>query len=365
MEMAGMRKKYAKVVLVMLILTIVYFVGLRYNTGADFTGYYNMFKRSLSFMKRKTITDIEYGYLLSNRIFRYVSDNYYIYQCLVTAFTCFGVYKLITRYSAYPIASLLLFVVFFFNSLLMAQMRQSIAVAIIALGTKYIFRRELPQFLVIIALAAAFHISAVLALPLYFMTAHFNKPLSILMVICSLIFYIKGGIVLAIMSLVGPLLPGRLSFIVIRYLESQHYAGQAEFSTGIYFIANLTLTLFLLACVKVKHNDVRMSFFMNTIAVSAVINNVSTGMIIIDRLRAYYLIYGIIGYTWIFKIISFKRLKEVFVLYVCLILAFFTVPYIRSRMDNSISSTTGKPMNYSFIPYYNALYHPVSAEYRK
>jgi hypothetical protein len=360
-EIYGMQKKYVKLILFFLISIIIFFIGLRYRTGADFNGYLIIFDDPLK--EYTAVIPKEPGYVILNRIFKYIFGNYYILQCSITFFVCFSVYKFIVRYSKYPLVSLFLFIIFFFDDILMAQMRQSIALGIVLLSTKYIFNRKIIPFLFMVVLACMFHISAICAIPLYFLTWYFNKIISAIAMLASLIFYYKNNILILILSLIAPLLPGRLSEIAIKYLNSELYAGQTQgLNTGIYYIANLLLAMFLVLTIKPKDN--KMIFFINTIIIAAIITNVSTGLVIIQRLRAYYLVYGIIGYTYIFKSINFRKLRDLFVIYACCIVVFFAIPFVKARTNYKISIITGRHMQYYWIPYYNAVYHSEKADYR-
>jgi len=104
-------RKTDRALLAFLAVFAVLFIGLRYHTGADWSGYIRTFDRSLKIDREHSA--MEYGYVLLNRPFKYIFDNYYVLQFTVTSFVVFVVYKFITRYSRYPLVSLCFFLLFF------------------------------------------------------------------------------------------------------------------------------------------------------------------------------------------------------------------------------------------------------------
>ncbi|GHT95461.1 hypothetical protein FACS1894141_4100 [Spirochaetia bacterium] len=352
-EVAGMQAINRKAILIGLTTILILFVGLRYHTGADWHGYINMFNNY-----HQEGMNREIGYMFLNRVFKRLIDNYYVLQFAVTCFVCISFYKFIAKYSKYPIVSLFLFIIFFMYNILMAQVRQSIAIAIILFSTQYIFDRKALKFLMMIALACLFHISAIVAISLYFFNKNWGKIIPVILVSISLIFYYKYDIVLLAVSIVAPFLPERLSLLAIHYLE---IARQGNF--GIAFIGTTALNLFLIIFFKPK-ND-KNCFFFNIIVVSSIIASASKGMDALDRLQSYYLVYATISYTYLFMLFDFKKIRELFFLYLCCILLFFAIPFERIRLNHFVSELSKRDVQYQWVPYYNVLYHPYNAQFRK
>jgi hypothetical protein len=163
LEVGGLKKNQATWLFYAMVGVIVLFVGLRYHTGGDWYLYNKIFNYSLSPNPEHT----EYGYLLLNKFFKLTFNNYYILQFAVTLFIGISFYKFYKKHSQYPIVSFSLMVWIFFYTILMSQVRQSIAIAIILYSTQYIFDRKLWHFLCMIIVACFFHVSAVAAIPLY------------------------------------------------------------------------------------------------------------------------------------------------------------------------------------------------------
>jgi len=245
----------------------------------------------------------------------------------------------------------------------MCQVRQSIAVAVIVLATPYILDRKMIKFLFFIFIASLFHISAICAIPLYFLNFKISKLILIPVVIGSMLFYYQHDLLGNIILVLVPFLPGRLGIIAAAYLKNDLFNKQVEFNTGIYYIARIILVLLFLCFIKIK--DKRDYFFINASIFAVVLSQMGNGIMILGRLVAYYQIYAVIAYVYFFKLVSFRKLEKILVIYASCILLFFTIPIIRALTDTKISELSHKPRNHGAIPYYNALYHPWKAQYRK
>ena len=181
-------KKNAKIYFVISAILVALFSGLRYNTGADWGAYEPIFYQM---PKLGNVINWEVGFYWVSLIFYYVFGNYYVLQFAVSAFLVYSVARFLWKYTDYPIFSLLLFFVMFTinNMLLMALVRQSIAVAIILFGYKYIINKSLGKYIIIVVLACMFHISAIAALPMYFITRKIPNIILIASILFFQIFY--------------------------------------------------------------------------------------------------------------------------------------------------------------------------------
>ena len=340
-----------------LTVLLILFVGLRFHTGADWSNYHQMFDRSLS----GNPFNIEYGFLLLNRVFKIVFDNYYVMQFAITAFVGIALYRLYKHNSDYPIVSLHLIVWILLFNILMAQVRQSIAMAIIVFALPYIFERKPIHFFTAIFLASFFHISAIVAILLYFMYRNFGKIIPVVVMVAAQFFYFFPGITEKFILFITPYLPGRLSNLAEVYVDSI-YAEQAEFGTGIFYIIITTFSIFLVSFITPK--DKKQAFFLNTLAVFIIIRGFAIGFEIISRFEAYFVVFAVIAYTYFFDL-RIKRLRSIYLITACFILLFFGVPAIRAVQNTNIDAKTGRPANYALVPYYNVLWHPPEASQRR
>jgi len=360
LEVGGLKKSQAKWLLGGLTVILILFVGLRFHTGADWFIYHQIFDASLS-SQNNNPHNTEYGYLLLNKLFKYVFDNYYVMQFAVTMFVGISTYRLYKRYSEYPIVSLSLFVWMLFYTILMAQVRQSIALAIIIFATPYIFDRKPLRFLIAIIAASFFHISAVVAIPLYFLYKNYGKTVPVILMLSAQIFYFFPEITEIIVRAIAPYLPGRLSGLAEIYMES-YFIKQQEFGTGLFYFGQMIFSVFVFLFIKPK--DKKTAFFLNTLVIFVIIRGFAIGLNILERLEAYYLVYAIIAYTYLFDV-RIKRLRNLYLATACVFLLFFAAPFVRGVVNSDIVPLTNRPANYAIVPYYNVLWHPPEAKQRK
>lgn len=358
LEVGGLKKSQERWLLGGLTIILILFVGLRYHTGADWYIYNRIFDQSLSLIDNPY--RIEYGFLLLNKLFKLIFNNYYVLQFAVTLFVGFSFCIFYKNHSQYPIVSLSLFVWMLFYNILMAQVRQSIALAIIVFSTQYVFDRKLFHFLSVIFAACFFHISAVVAIPLYFLYRNYGKTLPLILMLIAQLFYFSPEFIKSIILFVVPYLPSRFSFFA-GYLTSVLGDSQ-NFGSGLIYLGQMSLSIFTV--LFIKPTDKKEAFFLNTLAVFVIIKGFALGIEIIERIEAYYLVFAIIAYTYLFKI-RIKRLRSVYLITTCFLLLFFIMLRIRTLTDTGITTLTSRPGNYALVPYYNALSHPPEATARK
>jgi len=357
LEIGGLKKSQAKWLLGALTCVLILFVGLRFHTGADWYIYHKIFDASLSSKNINT----EYGYLLLNKLFKFVFNNYYVLQFAATMFVGISFYKLYKKNSEYPIVSLSLCVWILFFSILTAQVRQSIALAIIIFATSYIFDRKPIRFFAAIFVASFFHISAVFAIPLYFLYKNFNKAVLVILMLTAQVFYFFSEITEALVLFIAPHLPGRQSELAEVYMDS-YFNRQVEFSTGLFYLGQMVLSIFTVLFVNPKNK--KEAFFVNSLVIFVILKGFSNGLVIIGRLEPYFLVYAIIAYTYLFDV-RIKRLRSVYLITACVLLLFFAAPFIRTTHNTAIDPLTNRPANYAIVPYYNVLWHPPEAKSRK
>jgi hypothetical protein len=365
-ETAGVNRKTEKVFQFFLVSMIILFIGLRYNTGYDYHAYSRFFDIStLNYKYYSEFSHWEIGYVLLNKTFKYIFGNYYVMQFAITAFVCIAVYRFIIRYSKYPLVSLCLFFTFFY-AVLMSIVRQSIAMAIMIISTKYILNRKLLPFIIMTTLACMFHTSAICMIPLYFMNHNFGKKILIAVTIaCPLLARAKEFMILILSLIVKILpLPARLSEIIIIYINSPRYSSSSlATNSGSYYLINIIIILFLYIFIIPKKNN---SFFLNVLCLSLVFQSLSIAFYVFHRIGYYFSLFNVVTYTYLLTLINFKKLKEIFYIYSFIILLYFTLPYIATFtwQRNAISRESGYKKLYTLVPYYNSIYHPYKAQFR-
>lgn len=145
-------------------IIIVCFQGFRWRTGTDWDPYLDCFLKPDDYK-----SDYEFGYILFNKIIRYLTDSYTVFlfvQCSIVAFCQIRV----ARFFGVENGSLILFTGFVST---LFPIRFTLAVAIFTLSYIYIVRREIVKFLLCLTISVSLHQMVVVALPFYFFTYRF------------------------------------------------------------------------------------------------------------------------------------------------------------------------------------------------
>lgn len=166
------------VLISMLILAIV--AGIRYNVGTDYGAYYYTFDHLKDYSYRWIITDNrhfnqERGFLLISKFF----------AGIVGAKGTFGVFALfivgvflLTLFKQYKNMELtLIYALFLFEQFTGSFniLRQAVASVIVFWGLKYVFEGKFLKYIVVLIVASSIHMTAFLAVPIYFMWNHKRK----------------------------------------------------------------------------------------------------------------------------------------------------------------------------------------------
>lgn len=359
LEVSGFRNDQVKIVRYFVFAFLLMLVGLRYNTGADWAMYTKAFE---TIPIEGNYPQWELGFVLVSNLFYYLFGNYYVLQFCATLFLLYALFKFYVARTNYPILSIAIFISMFFISIMMAQVRQSIALAIILLGNKYIFERKSLPFVLTVAIAAMFHISAIFALPLYLLNRKMNKVLAVLLLGFSQIFYFFPELLAHLLDFIQPALPGRIGRLVASYSGSM-FAKKVAFGTGLYYIASLIVCFILL--IQTQNNE-KTCFYRNALLVAFIITAMSNSMTIIGRFQSYYMVFGIVVCANMLDEIKFKSIAMAATKAVLMVVLFvyFMYPFQSSLRSTAISVLTGRPSNYGYVPYYNVLSYPPEADSR-
>ncbi len=355
------KMKQTKFYFVISAILVALFAGLRYNTGADWAIYESAFYQIPKF---GNIVHWEIGYYWINLIFYQLFGNYYALQFAASVFLLYSVSRFLWKHTEYPIFSLLIFFIMFINNgILMAQVRQSIAIAIIIFGYEHIINRSLGKFLCVVMLACMFHISAIVALPMYLMTKRVPNFVLIISILVFQVFYFFPGIITGVIKIFLPYMPERLEDIGNAYLTHFYYAKKVKFNTGTYYLANVLLSTIVISFIK--NNSKERSFLLNALTIAIIIGTLSNAISILGRFMSYYLVFAIATYPLIFNLkISKIAQKSSSLVMMLLLSVFFYVPLHTRLTSTTIDNVTDLPTNHSWNPYYNLISHPKKAETR-
>lgn len=175
-----------------LCIILAVFVGLRSNAvGTDTGGYSRTF---LSMGYYSNLLDAmfsistENGWNVLNWILYQLCPHYWFFFLVVGFLTTMGSMSLIKTLSPIPYISVFFYITLGFYLFGFAGMRQALAVSVYALSYRYLIERDLVKYVIVVLIAACFHQTVLIALPLYLVfTLEFSNRKIILIAIASAI----------------------------------------------------------------------------------------------------------------------------------------------------------------------------------
>ncbi|WP_426267163.1 EpsG family protein [Sphingomonas sp. LHG3443-2] len=141
-------------------------IGLRYDVGGDWNAYEFIFKRAGYRTFDQSLLQSDPGYAVLNWLVQQVGGEVWLVNLICAAITVWGLAALVRR-EPNPWLSLLLAVPYLIVVVAMGYTRQAAALGLLMLGLANLLRTgSLPRFIFWVALAALFHKSAVVCLPM-------------------------------------------------------------------------------------------------------------------------------------------------------------------------------------------------------
>lgn len=122
----------------------------------------------------------ESGYVVLNWVLSHLGINFHGFLIIYAAFCVFAHARFIYKYSKLPWLTFLIFIAFGAYGYLFGLLRQAIAASILLISVDAINKKKLIRFLFLVFIAFTFHRSAMIFLPLYFLSKiKFNKSVFI------------------------------------------------------------------------------------------------------------------------------------------------------------------------------------------
>lgn len=164
------KEKKQKIFFFVAFIQLFLFLGLRrIDVGVDLQNYIPFLNRVINFNYEELFTiGFEPGYNVYCRIIMGIFDNKQVFLIITAAITLLGAGYFIYKNSKNYFFSIFIYVTFQFYIFLFSGLRQSIAISILLLSTKFIKERKLIKFIILVFLAGMFHKSAFIFLPAYF-----------------------------------------------------------------------------------------------------------------------------------------------------------------------------------------------------
>jgi hypothetical protein len=250
-------KKIGKAVYLIITGSGLFFIAaFRYAVGYDYYLYANWFN-SLRIMNENDMMlwAREKGFAFPAKILADAGFEYQVMFIIIAFVITFGIIWLIYRHSCAPWVSITAFLVsgLYFNS--MNFMRQFIAAVLIAFALRYIEEKKFFRFSALVFLASAFHVSALLLLPFYFiLKIKLNVPSLTIMLIGSMAVYI----------FITPL----MTFITSYFYTLYDPLSNVEAASGLPPIYTIAFALFFILAFLLRKMLIKRNHHANTLLVS-------------------------------------------------------------------------------------------------
>lgn len=298
----GVQKSYdilKKVILFFILFALTAYSACRGQIGTDQISYKKIFdeciQASSSGYAAKYST--EAGYIFINKFFGSISRNYYFMQFFVSLFIAVILFKHISKNSVFPFFSLFIYFCDDYVLLNIEAVRQAIAVAILVLGAKYIIKKKILHWLFFVLLAMQFHISALIAFPLYFTTT-VRMPLwcSVFLVFVAIFFrmFSNAFLRLSLRTIASlPFVPSRIASLCKAYVSITSIQGtQKQFGSGLGFVFLLLVYFLVIFFCYVNHQNKSKEFFLFNFLIACIIQGIGRNIEVLTRCACYYMICG-------------------------------------------------------------------------
>lgn len=364
-EVVNLTQRTKAIVSVFVVAFCVFFCGFRYYTGSDWAMYmeaYEMMPTIGNFHRW------EMGFVWLSLFFHWTGVDYHFMQAAVSCFVMVVVYCTARRYTSMPMMVFSAFVVLLFNEIVMAQVRQSIALGILVYGVRFVVERRLVLWCLAVALASQFHISAVVAFPIFFLTIGVRRRVLLSIMAVAMIVTMFPELITNGIKVLLPILPKRLEFIATEYLKSSFFSGKTISNTGLLFVGKflLTVVVVLVGLWKRTGKEENRSLWINCLVVASVVGTLAQSFMVLSRLESYYLAIGLMSLPTLTQI-KVRRVKDNVVLFVVTLLLFcyFATPVLRTVTDKTRNELTRRERRYGLVPYNNYFIHSADAETKK
>lgn len=313
-------KTESKLFLYLAFIILTLLPGLRDLTvGTDTQGYVREFFSISAYNDLRSVWQnfsVENGWLALNFIISRFFNGYWALMMATGAITAGCALFAIKKISVAGTLSLFLFITMGYYLQCFAAMRQSAAIAIYMLALPYLFKKDFKKYCAIVIIAALFHQTILVAIPLYFLFTMKISPKTVsLLIVVGLI----GGY----------LLPKILIFassVEERYGTYLEYQGGGELFACFYVMLAI---FFLMERNSIKEEAkgrydimLMMLMFASVIYLVVILSNVYGE---VTRLAMYFQISVIFLWAEIFKNSKYKKRRIIYIVCIVGSLAFLYI----------------------------------------
>lgn len=295
------KKKEGNRLLLFAIIWLIILEGFRWNIGTDWEPYFDFFMGEDN-------SHMGVAYLWLNKIVRSFSSSYTSMTLLIAILTYATMYGLFRKFSPAPIMSILIYYCSMLG--LLGSNRQFIAVIISVCSLYFVFHRKLFLFILSLAIAASFHFTALVFIPVYFIYGKVVPSKVIVLIILASFFISISHIV------------NRIPFVESVAMLDIITDGTRNFSSNIdsyvgtvSIIGSLKRLLFVFVAIMLrkKINNAYYDFFLYLYCIGTIIYLLFNGSVIqlmAGRGALYYSLYETLVIPYIVLNINLLRVQQ-------------------------------------------------------
>lgn len=262
-------------------VVLVIIAGFRYDTGTDYSTYYHYYDNIRKGGEPWSWMSFEWGFILLNKaigLFYFAPE---VYMFIVSTITVFLILYTCNSMSLDRMMSMLLFVTLYFYFSSFNILRQYLAIAIVFFSITFIKKGKLIPYILCIVLASLFHKTALIMLPLYFVSyRRFSLPIQGIFL----------GFCLFIALLGRPIITLIVSFFPKYSVYADFEAGSAWFNLGVLCVV-YALALYSQRKRKFTNRD---HLYLNVCVIALGLMLLTYCNVLFARMAMYYYVFTIL-----------------------------------------------------------------------
>src|SRR5699024_9565708 len=293
----------------------------------DYNNYVEIFDtiNLLSFVDSfKSGINIEFGYILLNRVIGIFTNNPVYLFAVTTLIILYGFYHQFNRYSVNIWLSVLMFATAGSYYASFNITRQILAVAIVFIGSKYLYERKFFKYMLFVFLAFLFHKSALIMIPFYFiLNFRVNLRNLTLFAVCSFVLLFLFLFILSFLQNLG----------IYDNYTSQAYGMLGQAATNV-VLPVAFLVFALLNIKKLDSNNTMHRIWFNATIFYAVFNILALQIEMVERIGRFFAPYPLLLIPFLFSKMKNKNLRFIYIMVlVAVLVAYNFVVLFDSRFD--------------------------------
>lgn len=274
-----------------LIFMIIFILAFNYQMGTDWFNYQRVYENIIpnisfsDFFSKSSVSSLEKGYILLNVLFFKLGFNYELFMGITLSICIYILLNIIYEKSDNYYLSFFIFIVaYLLINAFEPVIRQLISVTILAYGFKYIEKRKLFKYLLVVVLAFCFHQSAVIGVFIYFIPLIKIKLKNIFLV--TILIYALILMIPFILETISKIIPILEKYI--NYLNSVRYGRSYQKSILRMLYSLITLFgYFYVVFYCYKYSNKRNKLYKNMAIIYILIGYFSNLLPILYRVNQY------------------------------------------------------------------------------